>query len=604
MSAPPTEATAGERWRAFATLFSLGMKADPLRTAVVIFPLLPLAGMVYTLAFRTLVNAVVANDRTGIVIAVAIFVGIFPINVVLGFSQLRIRMRLSESVGFELDQRLMRYAANIPDIEHFERPELLNRLEVVRTERAALQDAMSGLGRTIESAAFVAVGAVLLSIVDPLLALFAIGGSLPTAIVTSSTTKAIEKVVASEAERNRRALHLFDVATTPGPAKEIRVFGMRDELLDRYSREWRDYDRAIVRAELRAAAVRTGALFITVAGYTAALLWLVRLIRRGEVSAGDAFMVIGVASRLAETVGRSQFGVGMFRKARSVAERYVGFVDYGDKRLAQSYATRELPRALTRGIELDDVSYRYVGADAPAIEHLTMHLPPGAVVAVVGENGAGKSTLVKLLLGLYRPASGTIHVDGVDLATVNPEVWRLHTSACFQDFAKLELVAREVVGVGDLPRVDDLPAVERAVERAGARDVIDGLGAGYETQLGRTFDGLELSGGQAQKLALGRSMMRDAPLLLALDEPTSALDPLAEFALFEGYAQAARTIGAQSGGITVLVSHRFSTVRMADLIVVMDKGRVAEHGTHADLMACNGLYAELYTLQAAQYGTA
>jgi ATP-binding cassette subfamily B protein len=219
------------------------------------------------------------------------------------------------------------------------------------------------------------------------------------------------------------------------------------------------------------------------------------------------------------------------------------------------------------------------------------------VVALVGENGAGKTTLVKLLCRLYRPTRGRILVDGADLARMPADGWRARLAGAFQDFFRFELKARHSVGVGDVPHLDDVPVVEAAVERAGAGDVAGQLPAGLETQLGPTWPaGVELSFGQWQKLALARGFMRERPLVLVLDEPTAALDAETEHALFERYAEAAR-----DDQITLLVSHRFSTVRMADLIVVLDGSRVVESGTHDELMSRGGQYAELYGIQAAAY---
>ena len=206
-----------------------------------------------------------------------------------------------------------------------------------------------------------------------------------------------------------------------------------------------------------------------------------------------------------------------------------------------------------------------------------------------------------MLCGLYEPASGRITVDGVDLATVDPSEWRSRIAGLFQDFARLQFRAGDAVGVGDLASREDRDALQRAVANAGAQSIIDQLPSGFDTQLGRAFGGVELSGGQWQTLALAQTMMRRAPLLLILDEPASALDPFAEHELFERYAEAAKSAAMAHGTITVFVSHRFSTVRMAELIVVMDAGRIVEQGTHDELMTLSGLYADLYGLQAAAY---
>ena len=228
-------------------------------------------------------------------------------------------------------------------------------------------------------------------------------------------------------------------------------------------------------------------------------------------------------------------------------------------------------------------------------------LPAGSVVAVVGENGAGKTTLVKLLAKMYEPTSGSILVDDTPLARMPAAEWCSRLAGAFQDFFRFEFRARQTVGLGDVTRVDDERAVVTAVERAGASDVVSRLTSGLETQLGPTWPGgVDVSFGQWQKLALARAFMRDRPLLLVLDEPTAALDAETEHALFERYAAAAHG-DRVDGRITVLVSHRFSTVRMAGLIVVMDGARVVESGTHDELLARRGSYAELYGIQAAAY---
>ena len=267
-----------------------------------------------------------------------------------------------------------------------------------------------------------------------------------------------------------------------------------------------------------------------------------------------------------------------------------------------------MPERLVDGIRFEHVSFAYPGTTRLVLEDVSLELKPGSVVAIVGENGAGKSTLVKLLCRLYQPDEGRILVDGVDLARMPADEWRAVAGA-FQDFFRFEFRARHTVGVGDVPRLDDEPAVVAAVARAGADDVIEHLAAGLETQLGPTWpSGVEVSFGQWQKLALARGFMRDHPLLLVLDEPTAALDAETEHALFERYAAAARierrdggSGNGRQGRITILVSHRFSTVRMADLIVVLDGARVVEVGTHEELMAKGGQYAELYGIQAAAY---
>jgi ATP-binding cassette subfamily B protein len=282
----------------------------------------------------------------------------------------------------------------------------------------------------------------------------------------------------------------------------------------------------------------------------------------------------------------------------------------GSKRLAwledyvaslTAHADLTVPAALKDGIRFDNVSFAYPGTERFVLKDVSLTLPAGSVVAIVGENGAGKTTLIKLLSKFYEPTSGTILIDGQPLGRMAPDLWRERLAGAFQDFFRFELRARYSIGLGDLPRMEETEPVAIAVDRAGARDVVMRLSRGLDTQLGPAWpDGVDVSFGQWQKIALARGFMRDSPLLLLLDEPTAALDAETEHALFERYSAAARSENP-SGRITILVSHRFSTVRMADLIVVLDGARVVEVGTHEQLLARPGTYSQLYGIQAAAY---
>jgi ATP-binding cassette subfamily B protein len=262
-----------------------------------------------------------------------------------------------------------------------------------------------------------------------------------------------------------------------------------------------------------------------------------------------------------------------------------------------------LPAATTMrdGIRLDGVSFRYEGASRDALSGVSLTLPAGSVVAVVGENGAGKSTLVKLLCGLHRPTGGRITVDGVDLADIHAPSWRASLSGAFQDFVRFEVLARESIGLGRIEEASEPARVRRALAGADVADLEHELPQGLETPLGRAFlDGVDLSGGQWQKVALARSMMRDAPLVLVLDEPTYSLDVDSERRVFEWFS---RVAGADNplGTITVIVSHRFSTVRAAHLVAVIHDGCLVECGTHTDLLRRGGRYASMYRTQAEGY---
>ena len=330
------------------------------------------------------------------------------------------------------------------------------------------------------------------------------------------------------------------------------------------------------------------------AGYMAAVLFVSS---RPGASAGDVLLLLAAGSRLSAYIGATVGEIGFLRGFWLDGSRRMAWLeDYAAA--ANENATADAPGRIEQGIRFENVSFTYPGTSRVVLDDVNLFIKSGSVVAIVGENGAGKSTLVKLLCRLYRPNSGRILVDGSDVASISPLLWRERLAGAFQDFFRFEFLARHTVGLGHLSELQNLPAVTRAVERGGAGDVVERLPAGLETQLGATWpDGAELSFGQWQKLALARGFMRESPLVLVLDEPTAALDAETEHALFERFAAAARG----NGRITVLVSHRFSTVRMADYIVVLDGARVAETGTHEELMARAGQYAELYGIQAAAY---
>ncbi|HET6212681.1 MAG TPA: ABC transporter ATP-binding protein, partial [Micromonosporaceae bacterium] len=445
------------------------------------------------------------------------------------------------------------------------------------------------------------VTVALLMSVHPALALLALF-ALPT-VFTSSWRPGVERTAEERgAPANRLARHLFVTMTTAAPGKEVRLTGIGSLLVGRRRAEWERWYAMVSAARWTSAVWHTLGWAVFGAGYVGAVVFVSSGL---HASSSDVLLVLAAGARLSAYIGATVGEIGFLRGIWMDGSRRLAWLeDYAAAMVAP--ADLPVPDRLVRGVTLEHVSFAYPGTDRLVLRDVSVRLPAGSVVAVVGENGAGKSTLVKLLCQLYTPTSGRILVDGVDLARMPAEDWRARLAGAFQDFFRFELRAREAVGLGDVPRIEDLPSVRTAVERAGAVDVVDRLAAGLETQLGAAWpDGVEVSFGQWQKLALARGFMRDSPLLLVLDEPTAALDAETEHALFERYAAAVRAQSADghdgNGRITILVSHRFSTVRMADQIVVLDGARVVETGSHEELMAAAGTYAELYQIQAAAY---
>jgi ABC-type multidrug transport system fused ATPase/permease subunit len=566
-----------------------------------------LAGPAGALGAKLLVDAALRQDlpaalRAGALLSLVAGVGLLNTLYYLDFL-----FAVAEKAGLEANRRLMRLIGGVPGLAHHELPEYLKELDTLRDQRGGLAwmtNATAGLLRvTVGLAASVA----LLAALHPallLLPLFGFGSFWAGRKAQTLQHDAAEAT--AEAERRRR--HLFELGTAAAAGPELRVFGLPPELIDRHHAAAEAVIRRRDRADWQGAGLSLLGALLFLTGYLGAIALVLWQALGGRATAGDVVLTVGLASGMSGAVYTAvAYGTSFLFNLR-VARRYLWLADYAaQQRRAQAGppgapAPGPLPERLVRGVELREVTFRYPGGDRPVLDRVSLELPAGSVVALVGENGAGKSTLVKLLCRFYEPDGGEILVDGADLRRFPVEAWRARTGAAFQDFARFELLARETVGVGDVPRIGDAAAVEAALLRAAADDVTRSLPRGLETQLGKAWEGgTDLSGGQWQKLALARGLMRTAPLLTVFDEPTAALDAPAEHALFERYAGAARRTAATTGGVTLLVSHRFSTVRMADLIVVLAGGRLVEQGSHDALMAAGGLYAELYELQARAY---
>jgi len=507
---------------------------------------------------------------------------------------------LSDLAELDFDEQLITLSNGSPGIEHHELAEHADTLTVVQQEsrqyRNGLEALLLGLGLGLA----VVLTAVLLALQNPLLLLLPLA-AVPPLLTGRAAERILDRAKTATAEPTRVAFNLFHLSTSARYAGELRVFRLQDELRRRHAQLWATATRGLWRAHLAATWVRAAGQVVFALGYVGAVLLVVRDAIAGRRSVGDVVLVVTLAAQVNQQVTTA---VVLLQNLQRMASAY--------RRVAQIRAVvtvagqlpvdQSPPQRLRAGIELDGVAFTYPGTDTPVLRDVRITLPAGATAAIVGENGAGKTTLVKLLCGFYQPSQGRILVDGVDLRRIPIEGWRQRIAAGFQDFIRYEFVAQHTVGVGDLPRLSAEPAVRGALDRAHAADVLDHLADGLHTQLGKSYaDGAELSGGQWQKLALGRALMRETPLLLVLDEPTSALDPEAEHALFERYAEQAKRVGEATGAITLFVSHRFSTVRMADLIIVVRDGRVVETGDHATLAAGGGLYAELFALQAKAY---
>jgi ATP-binding cassette, subfamily B, bacterial len=595
-TAPPLEELPpafSSMWR----LCKLGYRHEPrlMLAAFVLSQLSALPDPLIALWLMVLGRGVLAH-RPALVLTAAIGLAVSATATwFLNTVSTRVQRRFRDKVTIALESHVARLQASIGTIAHHERPEYLDRLAMLRDQVFVLDHMYMSVFSTCGWILRLGVTVALLASIHPALVLLAVF-ALP-AVVTATWRPAVERAAQElAAQPNRLARHLFTIATTASPGKEVRVAGIGDRLAAWRRAAWQRGHAPVSAARWRSAVWHTLAWALFGAAYVGAVVFVSSGLR---APASDVLLVLAAGSRLSAYVGGTVGELGFLR----------GFWIYGSRRLAwlEDYAASlvrsadlPVPAALGRGIRLERVSFAYPGTSRLVLDDVSLSLNAGSVVAVVGENGAGKTTLVKLLAKMYEPTSGSIFVDEVPLARVRADEWRSRLAGAFQDFFRFEFRARQTIGLGDVPRLDDEPAVLTAVERAGASDVVSRLTSGLDTQLGPTWpDGVDVSFGQWQKLALARGFMRDGPLLLVLDEPTAALDAETEHALFERYAAAARP--TQSSRITILVSHRFSTVRMADTIVVMNGARVVEVGTHEELIARRGQYAELYNIQAAAY---
>ena len=500
---------------------------------------------------------------------------------------------LRAQLGQRVNEMILEKALTL-ELRHFEDSEFYDKLTRARREASTrpLSLVMRSFG-LVQNAIAIASFAVLLWQFSPWAVAVLFLAGLPAFVAEAKFSGDAFRLFRWRSPETRMQMYLETVLAREDHAKEVKLFELGPLLLERYRQIFRKVFR-----EDRALTIRrdTWGFFlglISTGAFYAAYAWIAVSAVRGSITLGEMTMYVLLFRQGQAAVSASLAAIGgMYEDNLYLSTLY----EYLDTPVDTPPGRASRGPDPADGVRFERVSFTYPGAAEPAVEDVSFHLRPGESLALVGENGSGKTTLIKLLTRLYLPSSGRITLEGLDLAEWDPGVLRRRVGVIFQDFARYQLKVGENIGVGDVQRFEDEALWREAAELSTAMPFVDELPQGFETQLGKWFkDGRELSGGQWQKIALARAFMRRGADILVLDEPTAAMDARAEAEVFERFRKLA------VGRMVILISHRFSTVRMADQILVIQGGRILERGTHEDLMQQHGHYASLFALQAKGY---
>lgn len=500
---------------------------------------------------------------------------------------------LNARLGNTINTAIIRKSLSL-DLHYFEDAEFYDKLQNARRESnwraiSIITTTFSLIQNTITLSSF-AAGILAFS---PLVALILFGATLPSFVVQTRYSHLTFRLLTWRAPESRRMTYLEHLLTVDQSAKEIKLFALGEPLLARYQEMFLKIMHEDEYLARRRSLISTLWGLLASISYYGAYAWIVWQTFVGAITIGSLTFYLTLFRQSQGTFQGLFYNVNQLFESGLFLENLFGFLELRPQMI--SGEGRPMPHPISQGIEFRNVGFQYPDRTEWALRGINLHVKPGEKIALVGANGAGKTTLIKLLTRLYDPTEGQILLDGVDLRAYNLEELRASIGVIFQDFVRYQASARDNIGFGQIEELANESRIRLAAERGGADEVIEPLPQGYDTILGRWFaGGAELSGGQWQKIALGRAFMRKSEVLV-LDEPTAALDAQREYEIFQRFRE------LTSGRIAFLISHRFSTVRMADRIAVIEEGKITECGTHSELILIDGTYAHLFNLQAEGY---
>lgn len=501
---------------------------------------------------------------------------------------------LNTKLTHYIAMRIMQKAKEL-DVQYFEDAAFYDKLQNAKRQAEFRAMALvTGVFSIVQQFATLVSFLVIVIAFEPWVALILFGASIPAFVAQGRYSRLYFRLLTWRAPEFRQLRYLEELMTSDKSIKEVRLFGLGDPIVDRHEKTFSSYyDEDVVLAKKRSFLSVLWGIVSTLSFYVA-YAWVVWLTIGGKLTIGGLTFYLAILRQSQQTFQALFNSINWIFENGLFMTQLFEFFNLKPI-MPQTTDAKPMPEPMREGIVFHDVSFRYPDREEWTLRHITLHIKAGETLALVGINGAGKTTLVKLLTRLYDPTEGHITIDGIDIREMDMADLQAHIGVIFQDFVRYQMSLNDNIGFGNVARINDRARIEQAADQGGAADIAKTLSQGYDTTLGRQFQqGRELSGGQWQKIALSRAFMRDGGILI-LDEPTSALDAQYEYEVFQRFRELTQ------GRTAILISHRFSTVRMADRIAVISGGQLVELGTHAELIANNGDYARLFEMQASGY---